>query len=214
MVIYTNDQATGFIFDDVFNPEIGELQKAVVKGESEVYVFYSGHGVPDKTGENIFLFPSDGKTARLETQGYNINKLYQSLDKLGAKSVTVFLDACFTGVSKGSESLKSENLVSAKGVRLKLRSTQPWVNSPNFSVFTSSSGDETSLGYDASSTGLFTYFLCAGMQGKADNNNDKKITLGELKNYVIENVMSTSKKISGLQTPEFHGNEDMVIIQE
>lgn len=213
VVIYTNEQVIGLIFDDVFNPEIGELQKAVVKGESEVYVFYSGHGVPDKTGENIYLFPSDGKIPRLETQGYNINKLYESLNKLGAKSVTVFLDACFTGVSRVSETYKAENLTSTKGVKIKAKLLQPWITNANFSVFTSSSGDETSLGYDASSTGLFTYFLCAGMQGKADINNDKKITLGELKNYVIENVTTTSKKISGLQTPEFHGNENIVVVE-
>ncbi|MCK4819402.1 caspase family protein, partial [bacterium] len=64
VVIYTNEQVSGFVFDTVFNPDYGELQKAVLKGQSDLFVFYSGHGVPSKDGENIYLFPFDGKVAR------------------------------------------------------------------------------------------------------------------------------------------------------
>ena len=213
VVIYTNEQVSGFVFDNVFNPDYGELQKAVLKGQSDLFVFYSGHGVPSKDGENIYLFPFDGKVARLETQGYNLNKLYENLEKLEARSITVFIDACFSGASKASEKIKSENLVSMKGVKIVAKTRQPWLTNPNFSVFASSSAEETSLGFDQSKTGLFTYYLCAGMQGEADEDKDGKITAGELKNYVTENVVNMSKKIMGLQTPKFHGNEDMVLIE-
>jgi uncharacterized caspase-like protein len=209
VITYTNDQVSGFIFDDVFNPDNGELQKAIAKGETEVFVFYSGHGIPDKSGENIYLFPSDGKISRLETQGYNIEKLYTNLSKLGAKHVTVILDACFSGGSRKSEKIETENLIAQKGVKVRPKNT--WLADPNFTIISSSTGEETSLGFDVSETGLFTYYLCAGLQGKADVNADKVITLGELKNYVIQNVTETSKKISGLQTPIFTGDENLVL---
>lgn len=209
VILYTNDQVNGFIFDDVFNPDNGELQRAIVKGETEVFVFYSGHGIPDKTGENIYLFPSDGKISRLETQGYNIEKLYQNLSRLGAKHVTVILDACFSGGSRKTEKIQTENLIAQKGV--KIRPKNSWLIDPNFTIITSSTGEETSLGFDISETGLFTYYLCAGLQGKADANADKVITLGELKNYVIQNVTETSRKISGLQTPIFTGDDNIVL---
>lgn len=209
VISYTNEQVSGFIFDDVFNPENGELQRAINKGETEVFVFYSGHGIPDKTGDNIYLFPSDGKISRLETQGYNIEKLYQNLSKLGAKHVTVILDACFSGASRRTERIQTENLIAQKGV--KIRPKNSWLTDPNFSIISSSTAEETSLGFDISETGLFTYFLCAGLQGKADSNNDKSITLGELKKYVIQNVTETSRKISGLQTPIFSGDENIVL---
>ena len=67
------------------------------------------------------------------------------------------------------------------------------------------------MGYDESKTGLFSYYLMAGLQGKADTNKDSLLTMKELKSYVIQNVKKTSKKISGLQTPEFHGNENLVL---
>ena len=213
VVTYTNDEVDGLVFDDIFNPEYGELQRTIIKGETDLFVFYSGHGIPSKDGKNIYLFPSDGKVERLQFQGYNINRLYESLEKLGAKSVTVFMDACFSGSSKSSENLVAYNLVSMKGVRITPKTNQPWVNNKNFTVFTSSSFDETSLGFDPAQTGLFTYYLCAGMQGEADLNNDSKITMGEIQEYVIKNVVETSRKIRGLQTPEFHGDSEQILFE-
>ncbi len=209
VITYTNEQVSGFIFDDVFNPDNGELQKTIIRGETEVFVFYSGHGIPDKSGENIYLFPSDGKISRLEAQGYNIEKLYQNLSKLGAKHVTVILDACFSGSSRKTERIETENLIAQKGVKIRPRNS--WLADPNFTIISSSTGEETSLGFDVTETGLFTYYLCAGLQGKADANADKIITLGELKRYVIQNVTDTSRKISGLQTPVFTGDESIVL---
>jgi len=213
VVTYTSDQARGLVFDDVFNPDYGELQKAVVKGQTDVFVFYSGHGIPSKDGEQIYLFPSDGKVARLNMQGYNLNVFYENLEKLGARNVMVFLDACFSGASKQSENIQTENLVAMKGIRIKPKLLKPWENNPGFSVITSSAADETSLALDASQTGLFTYYMCAGLQGNADTNSDNAITLGELYQYVREQVMNTSRKISGIQTPEFHGNPDIVLTE-
>ncbi len=210
VIEFTNDQVAGFFFDDIFNPDVGELRKAIVKGETEVFVFYSGHGVPNKDGKDIYLFPSDGKISRLETQGYNIEKLYENLSKLGAKHVTVILDACFSGASRTSTKVATENLIAQKGVRLRPRNS--WLADPNFTVITSSTGEETSLGFDDTETGLFTYFLAAGLQGTADANGDRVITLGELKEYVVTNVKETSGKIIGTQTPMFHGDNNRVIV--
>ena len=214
VVIFTNEQVSGFAFDDIFNPDYGELQKAVIKGQTDVFVFYSGHGVPSKDGFNIYLFPNDGKIARLETQGYNMNKFYENLMKLEAKSVTVIMDACFSGASRTSEKKQTENLVAMKGgVKIKPQTIRPWITNPNFSVFSSSSFDETSLGFDPTQTGLYTYYLCVGLKGDADLDKDNKITTGELHDYLKENVMNTSKKVSGVQTPEFYGNSDMVLVE-
>jgi len=213
VVIYKNDEVAGFFFDDIFNPDYGELQKSILKGETELFVFYSGHGVPNKTGDKIYLFPADGKVERLESQGYDLNKLYKNLDALEAKSVTVFLDACFSGTSRTTEKISTENLVSTKGVRIQPKLLAPWLKNPNFSVFNSSGANETSLGFDPSQTGLFTYYLCVGLQGEADLNNDQKITNGELYDFVQSKVVDTSKKIFGVQTPQFNGNRDMILVE-
>lgn len=210
VIIFTNDQVSGFFFDEIFDPQIGELRKAVKRDETEVFVFYSGHGIPDNDGKNIFLFPHDGRVVRLENQGYNLEKLYDNLSKLGAKHVTVILDACFSGASRSSASIETENLIGQKGVRVRPR--YRWVGDPRFTVISSSTGEETSLGFDETETGLFTYFLAAGLMGEADANGDKVITLGELKDYVIRNVTETSIKIRGMQTPMFFGDDDRILV--
>lgn len=211
--IYTDEEVSGLIFDGIFNPSYGDLQKAIIKGKTDIFVFYSGHGIPDKSGQNIYLFPSDGKVEQLELAGYNINKFYKNLESLQARNVTVFIDACFSGASRASENHDEENLVDAKGILIAPKIYSPWQNNNNFSVFTSSSGYETSLGFDQTQTGLFTYFLCAGLNGKADANNDHMITMKELKDYVKQNVLDVSVKIRGKQTPEFFGNENMVLVE-
>lgn len=214
VVIFTEKEASGFFFDDIFNPDYGELRKAVEEGSTDLFVFYSGHGIPSKDGKNVYLFPQDGKVARLKTQGYELSKFYNNLDKLKAKSVTVFLDACFSGATRSSDQYIAQNLTGEKGIIIKPKMPKPWESNPNFTVFTSSTGGQTSLAYDESKTGLFSYFLMAGLMGKADVDKDSVLTMMELKSYVIENVTKTSKKISGIQVPEFHGNADKIIFDK
>ncbi len=210
---YTNEEVNGFFFGNIFNPTFGELQKAIIKGETELFVFYSGHGMPSKVGNKIYLFPSDGRTEALEVQGYNINDFYTNLNELEAKETTVFIDACFSGVSRSTETHETQNLMAMKGVRIKPEIESPWDANPNFSVFTSSGYNETSLGFDLSRTGLFTYYICTGLQGEADTDGDKKITTGELSAYVSKNVKLTSKKILGLQSPQFYGNKNQILTE-
>lgn len=211
VVPFKSDEVTGLFFDNTFNPDYGDLQREIIKGKTELFVYYSGHGIPAKDGSEVYLFPSDGRTEQLEMAGYNLNDLYQNLNQLEAKSVTVILDACFSGASRATEKIQTENLVAHKSVRLRI--TEPWKFYPNFTVINSSTGSETSLGFDQSQTGLFTYWLALGLQGKADANNDNRLTLGELKDYVTSNVTETSRKISGLQTPQFYGDESQVLVQ-
>jgi len=211
VVTYKNEEISGFAFEDIFDPLNGELQKEIVKGETELFVYYSGHGLPGKDGVNAYLFPYDGKVERLQRQGFSLTRLYKYLRQLGARHVTVIIDACFSGTARATETRPLENLIGARGVRIKLK--HPWITDPNFTVMVSSRAEEISLSFDKTQTGLFTYYLAAGLKGKADLNGDRKITLGELKNYVTRNVIETSRKIRGQQTPQFYGKDEEVLVQ-
>ncbi|MDT8394740.1 MAG: caspase family protein [Bacteroidales bacterium] len=213
ILLYKSDDVTGYFFDNLFDPDLGELQKAVIQGQTDVFVYYSGHGIPNKMGDEVFLLPTDGRVEYIERQGYNINKFFHDLQALNANSITIFMDACFSGISRTSNTYSSQNLLSMKGVKIKPNISEPWASNENFSVFTSSDYDQTSLGYDDAETGLFTYYLCVGLQGKADENGDKQITAGELYDYVSTQVSETSSKIRGLQMPQFHGNRNTVLAE-
>jgi hypothetical protein len=213
IILYKSKNVTGYFFDNIFDPSFGELQKAVLKGKTDVFIYYSGHGIPNKEGDKVYLLPTDGRVEAIDRQGYDLNKLFQNLEALEARSVTIFMDACFSGISRSSETIEPENLLAMKGVRIKPDISEPWQIDPNFTLFTSSDYDQTSLGFDPSQTGLFTYYLCAGLLGKADADGDKKITAGELQDYVTSQVSETSVKIRGLQVPQFHGNRDTILAE-
>ena len=78
----------------------GQLFDWVKAGKSRVYVFYSGHGAPGTSDQGgAYLVPTDADGARIELNGYPLTTFYNNLAKLPAQSVTVVLEACFSGAS-------------------------------------------------------------------------------------------------------------------
>jgi uncharacterized caspase-like protein len=210
--LLTDNQVTSMELNTMFDAKRGRLSRIVHPGETELFVYYSGHGVPmetDEGGKDIFLIPYDVEKTFIRDYGFSLNKMYSELASLNAKSVTVIIDACFSGGSRPSDSFKSESIANQKLVVMDTSEMeQPWLNNPNFRVFTSSRGDQTSQGYDRSLSGLFTYYLAVGMQGEADKNADGTVTMTELVDYVTVKVDETSE---GRQTPQFYGNSDFVV---
>ena len=62
-------------------------------------------------------------------------------------------------------------------------------------------GKEISSAWPEKKHGLFSYYLMKGMRGDADANSDKQITVGELGDYVKENVSDMAFELDREQTP-------------
>lgn len=209
VILLTDEEVTGMELQKIFDSQRGRLSRLVQPGQTDVFVYYSGHGVPKADGSDVQLIPYDVAKDWINDYGFSLNRMYDNLASLDAKSVTVILDACFSGGSRPSDMYKSESIANQKLVMPDLNSMeQPWLDNPNFRVFTSSKGNQTSLGYDQSMSGLFTYFLAIGLQGDADKNADNKVTMNELVEFVTANV---EKESLGSQTPQFYGNSDFII---
>lgn len=210
--VYTNGQATRSELKRLFDPQRGSLAYTVVPGQTDLYVYYSGHGVPmtmPDGSKDVFLIPYDVGKDWISEDGYSLNKLYRELASLNAKSVTVILDACFSGSSRTSEVYESQSIANQKFVIVdETEMEQPWLNNPSFRVFTSSRGDQTSQANDRTRSGRFTYYLAVGLQGDADKDGNGKIMMSELVEFVTSNV---DKETSGQQTPQFNGNSDFVV---
>lgn len=209
---YTDGQATRSELKRLFDPQRGSLVYSVVPGQTDLYVYYSGHGVPmtmPDGSKDVFLIPYDVGKDWISEDGYSLNKLYRELASLNAKSVTVILDACFSGSSRTSEVYASQSIANQKFVIVdETEMEQPWLNNPSFRVFTSSRGDQTSQANDRTRSGRFTYYLAVGLQGDADKDGNGKIMMSELVEFVTSNV---DKETSGQQTPQFNGNSDFVV---
>ena len=108
---------------------------------------------------------------------------------MNAQSITVFMDACFSGS-------KRENgmLTSARGIALKSRPGQP---QGNMVVFSAASNDETAYPNNDEQHGLFTYYLLKKLQETKGN-----VTLQTLGDYITTNVRQESIVKNGKsQTP-------------
>lgn len=115
VLTFYDSEVRGDFFEKLFDPVNGKLSKMVKKGKTDVYVYYSGHGVPEKNGEEAYLFPVDGKIMNASSYGYGLSRFYRNLDSLEARNVVVFLDACFMGDTKYSRSYVSRNISGTKG---------------------------------------------------------------------------------------------------
>ena len=74
----------------------GTLWRYLHPRGSDVVVYYSGHGVPGLNDRRGYLLPRNAHPDTAEINGYPIDVLYENLGKLAdARSVTVYLDACF-----------------------------------------------------------------------------------------------------------------------
>lgn len=161
---------------------------AVYKGEAKAIFYYAGHGIPDEQNKNAYLLPIDGYGSDVTT-GYALEDLYKALGSLPSKSVTVFLDACFSGAKRDGDMLAS-----ARGVAIKVKQNNP---TGNMVVFTAAQGDETAYPYKEEGHGLFTYYLLKKLQ---ETKGD--VTLGELGDYIKTQVERQSIVTNGkLQSP-------------
>lgn len=215
---YFDQDASGLIFDEVFNPDYGRLRREMRRGYSDVVVYYRGHLLANRERDEIYLFPSDGRPDRLEAEGYPLSAFYASLGRLGARSVTVIIDAAVEPGDRGS--------------KLKLGNPKPWTVFPAQSSIVTAAGEEPARvsetgftvinaceGYlhaaphQPSELSLLAHYLAAGLKGHADHDGDRRLTLGELKKYLTEKVTEKSWRIAGLQVPEVYGDDGKVLVE-
>ena len=197
---------------ELVNTNAGEIEvrlavrdwilRTTKQGKSDVYVFFAGHGLADQTGKKMYLLPHDGEPRLLEDTAISRERLFSNIASANPRSVTVFLDTCYSGTTRGTDMLVASRPIA-------IRAKQQ--NIPDgFTVFTAAGGDQTAKPLEEAKHGLFSYFLMKGMEGDADNNQDNQITAAELHEYVERNVVQQS---GGSQVPELQGDTDRVLVR-
>lgn len=179
------------------NATYGEILDAMQKlkalgeaynGDMNVIFYYAGHGIPDESTKDAYLLPVDAN-GRSSAACYSLKKLIEELGSLGARTTTVFIDACFSGAKRDKGML-----ISARGVAIKPRDFEP---QGNVVVFSATQNDETAMPYRDKNHGLFTYYLLKKLQDSKGTT-----TVGELSDYVTDRVRKASVEVNGkAQTP-------------
>ena len=182
------------------------LPGKIRKNQTDLIIFFAGHGLASTDGKELYLLPSDGNADLLARTGLPRTEIFDQITKLKPKSVTIFLDTCYSGVSRDEQML----LASARPIRIEVVEDESIPR--NFTIFTATKLKQISSGLDEAKHGIFSYYLMKGLEGNADSNNDKKITNGELLAYLDENVSIKASELGRQQNPSLLGLPNKVLI--
>ena len=185
--------------------EIKKWLKKNVGLNTEVYVFFSGHGMALNEGKDLHLLTSDTLPDFIEETSFNRNEIFNDIAQYNPKSVIAFLDTCYSGAGRADGEML---LAMAKG--LVVVDEQQQLLPDNFTLFTAASAQESAWSLPEAKHGTFSYFLMKGMEGAADLNDDKKLTNGELQEYLLDNVGRFAQQ---QQTPQMIGDPNQVLVQ-
>ncbi len=194
-IIYLRD-ATGAQLERVFGSERthkGQLFDWIRPNRSRVWVYYSGHGAPAGSRGAAYLVPVDADGSRIEINGYPLDVLYRNLARLPARSVTVVLEACFSG---GSEA--GSLMAAASGIYLK--PTVPRVPA-RLTVISAGAADQIASWEKDWSNSLFTKYFLTGMSGEADKDpygdGDGKVEWKELGAFLKDTLTYYARRYYG-----------------
>lgn len=193
------------------NDHKGVLYNQVRKDKSEVFIFYSGHGAPDTNTKKAYLVPSDADPAIIKLTGYPLDTLYDNLAKLNRektpKSVTVVLDACFSGGSH-------DGMLIQNASPIYIETTIPLLAARNAAVISSSKGNQISSWYPEKNHGLFTYYFLKNIKKAAEANKTLSIRDMETALAGPESVNELAWRLFNRdQEPQTMGNKSIVLVQ-
>lgn len=191
-IIHLRDATLGRlteVFGNERNHE-GELWSILdPKGRSDVVVFYSGHGGPGLTDKRGYLLPVEAGPDTAEIGGYPLDLLYRNLGRLAeARSVRLFVDACFTGESHtGMLITKASPVIARAGL--------PESVANKLVVLTAASSDQLASWDDEARHGLFTKHLLDALYGGGDMDDDGRVTLAEAKSYLDDEMTKAARRM-------------------
>lgn len=169
---------------DSLNAMLGRVTK-----KDMVIFYFSGHGI-----KGAFL-PID-YDGTYEKVVYH-HEIYSALQHSNAQFKMCIADACHAGSMEEQKGLHGNS------------QTDFYQNSQSvqsdFAMLLSSTSSENSAEADRLQQSVFSYFLIKGLEGLADTNQDKRISIQELFNFVGENVR---KFTQNRQSPTLTGQFD------
>ena len=177
-----------------------------MQNETELIIFFAGHGLASNNGQELYILPQDSDPDLLSRTALSRTELFDQVLKLKPKSVIMFMDTCYSGISRDEKML----LASARPIRI-LTDYQKKIPK-NFTIFTASKLKQISSGFKEAKHGIFSYYLMKGLEGKADLNQDNKITNGELLSYMDENISQKAAELGRELNPSLTCDPNKVLL--
>jgi TPR repeat protein len=158
----------------------GKLFNWTKPNVSKIYVYYVGHGAPAGDRRTAYLVPSDADSDTVQLTGYPLKQLYRNLGNIPAISITVILEACFSGQSQNG-------YLSRRTSGLSISPRMPTIPT-KITVISAGAANQVASWEKDESQSLFTKYFLRGLSGEGDRqpygDGNGKVALDELKKYL------------------------------
>ena len=177
--------------------------------EDLVILYFAGHGAPEPDKpENLYLLTYDTDPERIASTAFPMWDIETALDRhINSRRVVFFTDACHSAGVAGGVALRAR---SAGDNLINRYLGQLAASGEGRAIFTASEAGEFSQESEkwGGGHGVFTHYLLEGLRGAADMNDDGIVTLGEIMDYVDENVR---RDTNSAQHPDSAGRFDRAL---
>lgn len=169
------------------------LQKSFINDESvpensQLLVYFAGHGSTSKSGNKGFLLTHDTKEGNELSSAIDMADIGKIASECRSKHVLFLIDACYGGFSNPRSS----------GAYIK----NIW-NQKAREVITAGSSEEKVIESGTWEHSVFTKVLLDGLEkGEADGNHDNIVSSSELKIYLEQRIAFYARQKGGKQTPQ------------
>ena len=203
--VLENEEMGGF--RDVIplvNPLVQNLRRGIYdffteRNRDDLLLFYfSGHGVKDQNRNLYLTTPETEKNSKglvVTPTAVAANYLQSQISQSRSERIVIVLDCCFSGAFTKGMTAKDDGEVDI------LRE----LGGKGRAILTSSSSTQYSFEQDDSQLSIYSRYLIEGIKtGAADRDNDGRISVEELHDYVKEKVQQASPAM----TPQFYPVEE------
>lgn len=163
---------------------VARAARQVERGGTLWFVFI-GHGAPAAEGGDGLLIGYDAqqKARSLAARSVLQTELIAALERSPASSIRVFLDACFSGRTRGGEPLVA-------GLQPLVVTSTNVTSDPRTTVITAARGDEYAGPLPGANRPAFSYLALGALRGWADADADGRVTAGEVYAYVSRSIQA------------------------
>ncbi len=178
--------------------------RSLVDNNSIFYVFFAGHGVEDSYKGAAYFMTWDSDPSLPEATGIRADDFYEQVKTISStKGLICFIDACHAGAAI-SQNGRTRSTTDNVAKTFQEKFNQVISENPkgiNNGLFSAASNQKALEDTDISQ-GIFTYYVLRGLKGEADSDQNCRVDMGELKDYVINKVSSHARSRFGkIQIP-------------
>jgi hypothetical protein len=149
-------------------------------------IFFAGHGAPDGFApQNLYVITHDTQVQNMPATALPMPQLLSYVEQnIKSKRVILLMDACH------SAGLSAEGMRDLPNNLANQYLEQLLYKEEGRAVITSSDVNEKSQESKkwGNGHGVFTYYLLEGLKGRADSNQDRLVSVGELFRYIRQKV--------------------------